>query len=253
MFIQIAALVASDMAHRSGWDGEIRGILDTPRQLRLFFSNEPDRIHYLAARLMIGEQSFHFLMINNDTFSAPLPCLAPMATRNPDTLPTVFSCIIGRTTLTSASCLTLATGDAVTIDELSLPPRLFSKLPRTDCTLKNDIHLYSGYFALTAEWTDSDDIQIKDRFAMNDSTEQTQTQLTSNRQDVSNAEVPCTIEISGLRMTVAEASSLVPGRILKLNRTINDAVCLMADGQLLCRGQLVEIGKELALEITEVP
>ena len=59
--------------------------------------------------------------------------------------------------------------------------------------------------------------------------------------------------VGRVTLTLEQALTLVPGRVVGLNRDVSTAVQLLAGEQLVASGELVESGGRLAVEITEVP
>lgn len=53
-------------------------------------------------------------------------------------------------------------------------------------------------------------------------------------------------------MTVAELLALRQDAILKLDRPVTDPVDVVLDGQVVARGQLVAVGDEFGVRVTEV-
>jgi flagellar motor switch/type III secretory pathway protein FliN len=60
------------------------------------------------------------------------------------------------------------------------------------------------------------------------------------------------VEVGEVKMTVAKASELVPGRIIVLDRDVDPHVLLKVGDQVIGQGELVEHDGVLAVEVTEV-
>lgn len=74
----------------------------------------------------------------------------------------------------------------------------------------------------------------------------------SRSDDGASMEVVVSVEVGQLKMTVAKATGLVPGRILTLDRDVGPEVSLRVGEKVIGRGELVEHEGVLAVEITEV-
>jgi flagellar motor switch protein FliN/FliY len=65
-------------------------------------------------------------------------------------------------------------------------------------------------------------------------------------------EVAITVEVGEIRMSVREASGLVPGRILKLDRELGPEVVLKVGDRVVGRGELVSYEGTMAVEVRDV-
>lgn len=60
-------------------------------------------------------------------------------------------------------------------------------------------------------------------------------------------------ELGAMQMTVGELSDLRSGQVIELNQDLNSAaIDVTVDGRLFARGELVAIGEELAIQITQM-
>ncbi len=66
-------------------------------------------------------------------------------------------------------------------------------------------------------------------------------------------EILVRVEVGEVRMPLGQASGLVPGRVLLLDREVGPKVFLKVGDKLMGYGELVEHDGFLAVEITEVP
>lgn len=73
-----------------------------------------------------------------------------------------------------------------------------------------------------------------------------------------NAELIDAVEVAldgflgGARMTVAELSALEKGSVITLDATLNSAVELRLNGVAVARGELVAVGDNFAVRLTEI-
>ncbi len=70
--------------------------------------------------------------------------------------------------------------------------------------------------------------------------------------DVGSMEVVVRAEVGEVKMTVEQASTLLPGRILRLDREVSAEVLLRVGDKQIGRGELVDHEGTLAVEILEV-
>ena len=259
--LQIAALVAEELAPHSFVDIEVRGILDSEAQLRLFFATDsPTRCEpwYISGAMTFNDTRGRCLLVGNGSMN--------LCKENSQTtrgggdapsfvarLPVALHIVAGRTHLAASSLNALSAGDVITVDALTWPVPLPAALSAALPFQKNEIQLYSGYVATTATWIDQESIRIDESLTMNKPTENTHTVPVDAIGEAGDFEVPCQVEIDNLHITVADAARLVPGQVLRLNRPLDETVVLKAGDRRLCRGQLVQVGDELAIEVTEVP
>ena len=71
--------------------------------------------------------------------------------------------------------------------------------------------------------------------------------------DDGELEVTVRVEIGDIRMSVREASSLIPGQILELERRIGPDVVLRVGSRVVGRGELVTYEGVMAVEIKDLP
>lgn len=64
--------------------------------------------------------------------------------------------------------------------------------------------------------------------------------------------VPCEVVAGEMVMTIAQIAALVPGQVIDLGRPVDEAVYIKAGEKLLCKGQLVQVEGNLAVEILEI-
>jgi flagellar motor switch/type III secretory pathway protein FliN len=258
VLLRVAAMVAADFVAPEACQIEIRGLLDTPAQLRLFFANRPFSLWHVKASLCMNGSTTPCTIIGNGAIEMPgTPFFQPGWTARADSddtldIPAILRVEIGRTTLGAAALEAMAPGDVITLDSLCVPP---CRTPHaaTEFEIKNEMVLRSGYFTWTASWLDTSTLQLKDNSDMTGTSDDTLQINPPRTAPVEEIDIPCTVELGELHMTVKDLSTLMPGQILRLNRPVSDTVYLKAGNRLLCKGQLVTVADELALEITEIP
>ena len=268
VFIQILALAISDLACYAVTDIEIRGVLNSSTQLELFFSNAAESIWHLQSTLRLDAFQTPCLLVGNGLLpDIPPNHLPTRITQSMGQLPVTFRGVIGHTMLPCDALRQLSEGDVVTIDKLAWPASSLPPINAVATLIKNEIHLYSGYVALAANWENLTTIRVNEVKStgdthkenndmndhMNDPLENTQTHQMASPLDPGDADVSCTVEIADLRISVRQLTRLLPGQVIPLNRPVTESVQLVADGQVICRGELVQVADELAIEITEVP
>ena len=258
VLLRVAAMAAADFLAPEACQIEIRGLLDTPAQLRLFFANRPDSLWHVNASLRMNGSATPCSVIGNGAIEiSGTPFFQSGWTARADSdcafdIPAVLRVVIGRTTLGATALEAMAPGDVITLDSLRVPP---CRAPHaaTEFEIKNEMVLQSGYFTWTASWLDTSTLQLKDNSDMTGTSDDTLQIVPPRTAPVEEIDVPCTVELGELHMTVKDISTLMPGQILRLNRPVSDTVYLKAGNRLLCKGHLVTVADELALEITEIP
>ena len=256
VLLRLAALAAEDAGCLPGVaDFEIRGILDTANQLDLFFAPDDDLRWYVSGSLVFDQDRTPCFIIGNGNVHVSSergqhPDTTPFVVARMADVPVKLRLEIGQTSLGVSILDTLEAGDVITLDALSLPA---AAAANATFVTSNEIVLRSGDFTRTAIWLDTDTFQLKESMAMTESFENTRQLQPPTPVRVTDIDISCTVELGELHMTVKDASALIPGQILKLNQPVRDEVYLRAGNRLLCKGQLVMVADELALEITEVP
>ncbi len=61
-----------------------------------------------------------------------------------------------------------------------------------------------------------------------------------------------TVELGRARMTVRELLALTPGNVLELDRAAGSPADLLVNGRLIARGEVVVVGEDFGLRITEI-
>ncbi len=65
-------------------------------------------------------------------------------------------------------------------------------------------------------------------------------------------EMEVTVEIGRTRMTVRELLELAPGQVVELDRAAGSPADLLVNGTLLARGEIVVVGEDFGIRITEI-
>ncbi|HUW78786.1 MAG TPA: flagellar motor switch protein FliN [Candidatus Nanopelagicaceae bacterium] len=65
-------------------------------------------------------------------------------------------------------------------------------------------------------------------------------------------EMEVTVEIGRTRITVRELLGLTPGQVVELDRAAGSPADLLVNGTLLARGEIVVVGEEFGIRITEI-
>ncbi|MBN2525100.1 MAG: FliM/FliN family flagellar motor switch protein [Deltaproteobacteria bacterium] len=251
ILLQLVAMVMSDILPVENRDFEVAGILDSQMQLQMIFGGPSPGMWHVRGHIFANDRKSPWILVG-----VGMPFSRVKSTPR-ETLPAAMTALllapldieIGGTTLPANSLKRLEKGDVITLDRIHCPPCRQNR----DAPFNDEIHLRNGYLTIAATWDGGGAIQLKEKTVMSDSTEQTHILHPPILQSASQVQVPCTVEIGQLRLSVNEIASLVPGQILKLNQPLTDAVYLKAGDQVICKGQLVEVENEIALEILEVP
>lgn len=92
--------------------------------------------------------------------------------------------------------------------------------------------------------------------AENDETESTQLHNPlgddSNMQVVSDIPVKVTTVLGKTNVLVRRLMNMKPGNVVELDRKVGDSVDLFVNGQLIARGELVLVGTQMAVTMTEI-
>ncbi len=118
----------------------------------------------------------------------------------------------------------------------------------------------SGTWKRYGRWVDRHRIQMvspKERETIMDTkaqkAEEVEAELKpSSDPDSGSMEVVVQVEVGQVKMTVAKAASLLPGRVLRLNRDVTGAVVLKVGEKIIAKGELVDHEGTLAVEVLEV-
>lgn len=65
-------------------------------------------------------------------------------------------------------------------------------------------------------------------------------------------EMEVTVEIGRTRMTVRELLELAPGQVVELDRAAGSPADLLVNGTLLARGEIVVVGEDFGIRVTEI-
>lgn len=145
----------------------------------------------------------------------------------------------------------LEDGDIIVLDEGGHPD---------SGRVRSRVTVYSGVWRCVGQWLDHRRIEL----VSSEEQEGEMKKKTQNSNEVrgvleqphagdTNAiEVVVRVEVGEVKMTVNQASELMPGRIIVLDRDVDPNVVLKVGDEVIGRGQLVEHDGVLAVEVTEV-
>ncbi len=139
----------------------------------------------------------------------------------------------------------LRAGDIVILDAFRLPDARHGPLFPM---------LSSGRWRRLGRWLDNRRIEVISEMERESEMEIKENEMDEiagsvKAADATDLEVLVTVEVGEVRMTVAEAAALMPGRILKLDRPVGPDVVLKVGDQIVGRGSLVEYEGVMAVEI----
>lgn len=249
----------SDWIQWTGQKVEIRGILNNKRQLKLFFHEEKDDFWSAHCMLRTSAVDEPFFVIGNGSFdtSASVITSSQVNFKAFEQVSVSFRVIVAHTALLLTEVQQIAIGDVVVLD--------WSALPNAEGQ-KNEIWLKNGYHSFRAVWVDEFSIEIAGLVKNAENTikmgEKEMTHLDYENTvslsspaitNVKDLEISLQVEVGRIEMTVEQASRLIPGQIVPLNQPVPKDVTLRAGDKLICKGRLVVVEDELALEVTEVP
>lgn len=69
---------------------------------------------------------------------------------------------------------------------------------------------------------------------------------------IKHVKVALTVEIGSAELTVDQFFSLKAGDVVTLNELVNEPAALRVDGKCVGRGQLVAVGDNFGLQLTEI-
>ncbi len=75
---------------------------------------------------------------------------------------------------------------------------------------------------------------------------------TSGREPWMDVELEVRLHFGGREMLVAEAFDIAPGTVLELDRDVTDPVDLLVGDRIVARGEVVVVGGNFALHVSEV-
>jgi type III secretion system YscQ/HrcQ family protein len=163
--------------------------------------------------------------------------------------PARFRLVIGAARIPAAAAVALAAGDVVELDRCGHPAATGGD---RGCSLA------CGGVRFGTRWLDDRRLELVSplprRSAM--TTEDEAAPIDARLEpavDGAAMEVVAQVEIGRLALTVEQALALVPGRILALDRDVGAEVWIRVGDKLIARGELVNCGGRLAVEVTEVP
>ncbi len=165
--------------------------------------------------------------------------------------PASLGIVVGTSRVPADDLAGLEPGDLVALDTCCHPHREMEL---------STLRVSCGSWQRSGRWLDSRRIEIVSEDAKGENME-TQTKSDAEmvarlehpgRGDVGSIEVVVRAEVGEVKMTVEQASALVPGRILRLDREVSAEVLLRVGDKQIGRGELVDHEGTLAVEILEV-
>jgi type III secretion system YscQ/HrcQ family protein len=242
-----------DWIRAGGTPFVIRGFLADSSQI---FDYLRDGAHWCVAGLIQGP-GFPNLRLDlwfNHPASGALnsnPKQKKLFQKGAHDLPVTMRIAVGVTTLTLGDIRNLDVDDLVILDRLCHP--CFG-------SGRSDTVISSGKWNRRCRWEDPRTLIVLEN-------ESRENPMVTNRResrsvvapfrdpaddDCAEMEIAVHVEIGQIKMTVAEAATLLPGTTLSLDRDVGPKVSLRAGGKLIAGGELVEYAGQLAVEVKEI-
>lgn len=76
--------------------------------------------------------------------------------------------------------------------------------------------------------------------------------MAQDDKDLDQVPVQVVFQAGRLEMSLSEVDRLVPGTILPLDRSVDDALDIVVNGKRIGRGGLVKVGDALAVRVTRL-
>lgn len=228
---------------------ELRGLLDSRRQVALYLDEQTAPVWRVQATITGNGIDDDFCIVGRFEGSDRSFLYASMNVSRVAELPVTFHFIIGHCTLDLAALTGVEVGDVLVLDSLSHPA--VTQLSQDD--QKYEFKMQSGYYAVTARWMDARSIRIKKVGKMRAREQETTISLEDPLDGTSGSlEVTLQVEVARTQITVEEVAKLVPGQILKMDQPVPTHVVVRAKNKSICKGRLVQVEGELAVEVVEV-
>ncbi|MFC4161865.1 FliM/FliN family flagellar motor switch protein [Chitinimonas lacunae] len=77
--------------------------------------------------------------------------------------------------------------------------------------------------------------------------------LGGNLDVIRNVQIRLTVQVGEVQTTVGDLMALRNDSVLKLDRLVDEPVDVLLDGAVIARGQLVAVGDDFGVRITELP
>lgn len=232
----------------------IRGFLADSRQVLDYL--KPGPLWQVTGRLSIGDSfdsQIHLYLNSQDLTGATArsPKRRQRHSFAPH-LPIMLRIQVGKTLVNASALAELAPGDLVTLDQLSHPQRQSKDRPT---------ELRCGNWSRCCHWIDSRTLIVADTtksgldMKKEQNTKNLKVELCEPQEgggEAGQLEVVVKVEIGQFKMTAAEASNLLPGTLLSLDREVGPEVSLRVGEKLIAKGHLVDYEGQMAVDVSEM-
>jgi flagellar motor switch/type III secretory pathway protein FliN len=250
VFLYALDRAGGDWGAASGGSFVVRGMLAHPDQVADYLQAQPtwQITARLAGERMRGYAALLFADTGVSKELEPTPWgISPIVMG----WQAAVNILVGWSSVSFHALDKLETGDIVVLDEGGHPDWGGGNAP---------VIVYSGDWNRLGTWLDHRRIRLVS-MEEQEVKMKTKTQSTNGVSTVpgrtedggtESIEVVVRVEVGEVKMTVAKASELVPGRIIVLDRDVDPNVLLKVGDQVIGHGELVEHDGVLAVEVTEV-
>jgi flagellar motor switch protein FliN/FliY len=161
------------------------------------------------------------------------------------------SIVVGASTVSAVDVERMGRGDLLVLDDCHYPgPNRPTASPVLQC----------GGLRRRGRWLDGQRIEIKSnqrQGAKMDTRENNSTELKARltsveNNDIKEMKVTVSVEVGEVTLSVSQASALMPGRILRLDREVGPNVVLKVGEKIVGKGEIVEYQGEMAVAVKEV-
>jgi flagellar motor switch protein FliN/FliY len=161
------------------------------------------------------------------------------------------SIVVGASTVSTADVEQMCRGDLLVLDDCYHPgPDRPTASPVLQC----------GGLRRRGRWLDGQRIEIVSNHrqgAEMDTRENNSSELKARLTSVENSDikemkVTVSVEVGEVKLSVGQASALMPGRILRLDREVGPHVVLKVGEKIVGKGEIVEYQGEMAVAVKEV-
>lgn len=189
--------------------------------------------------LALGEESFETHLLLNPGLPAP-----PASTGTADDLPVTCEVHAGVATLPAGEVRTLAPGDVVLPDALSVdamgegPVRIQVR----GATLSIEAVRASGQLTVKRR-VQGERVHVSPGGS----------DMSGSIEGMERLPVTLSVELGRFALPLADVAALAPGEVVKTGASMGDEVVLRAGDQVVATGELVLIGDEVGVRLVEVP
>ena len=202
-----------------------------------------DRWHW---RVRAGEHDASVTLWVSDQVTARSLVEAPALPPRPQ--PSTLHLRVGQATLTASEIADLAVGDVLVPDAFSVTTQDGVLIGDVDwCTAQGEVFLRTHRAEIGDAWR----VRAPNDNVLRVHHAQVEAPVSSEQRSV---ELPITLSLTlgQITLTHAEAQALLPGSVVKTGIPAGGQVHLMAGGQVVARGELVDIQGELGVRILRV-